>query len=254
MPAEAWAPYRALYPGALRRYEHWRLPCRSTTSSAPRRHARYSSTRASDRPGSGTGRPPSERPSCPRRSTGSASRATTIDVVFLTHLHIDHVGWNTDLEGVPSSSRERATSCIRDALAFVRARRTTRPHVRRVHRCPARGPLRDRSSGDLELAPGVTARSRRRATTPGHMARPDRLRRREQALLIADCRRAPGAPAGAGLGLRLRHRLCRVRRRPRHALLPELVDRDVLVACGHYPDDGIGRIVRRNGTVVWEAV
>ena len=29
-------------------------------------------------------------------------------------------------------------------------------------------------------------------------------------------------------------------------------DADVLVACGHYPDGGIGRVVRRDGRVVWE--
>jgi glyoxylase-like metal-dependent hydrolase (beta-lactamase superfamily II) len=38
----------------------------------------------------------------------------------------------------------------------------------------------------------------------------------------------------------------------RRALLPELVDQDVLVACGHYPGSGIGRVVTRDGRVVWE--
>ena len=38
----------------------------------------------------------------------------------------------------------------------------------------------------------------------------------------------------------------------RRAILPELVDRDVLVACGHYPGTGIGRVVTRDGRVVWE--
>ena len=33
-----------------------------------------------------------------------------IDVVFLTHLDIDHVGWNTDLDGVPLFPAP-ATSC-----------------------------------------------------------------------------------------------------------------------------------------------
>jgi glyoxylase-like metal-dependent hydrolase (beta-lactamase superfamily II) len=37
----------------------------------------------------------------------------------------------------------------------------------------------------------------------------------------------------------------------RHAL-PDLVDSDVLVACGHYPGSGIGRVVTRNSRVVWE--
>jgi glyoxylase-like metal-dependent hydrolase (beta-lactamase superfamily II) len=40
----------------------------------------------------------------------------------------------------------------------------------------------------------------------------------------------------------------------RRALLPQLVDQDVLAVCGHYPEGGIGRIVRMNGTVVWEAL
>ena len=40
----------------------------------------------------------------------------------------------------------------------------------------------------------------------------------------------------------------------RRALLPELVDQDVLTVCGHYPDGGIGRVVTREGRVVWEAV
>ena len=39
----------------------------------------------------------------------------------------------------------------------------------------------------------------------------------------------------------------------RRALLPELVDRDVLAVCGHYPGGGIGRLLTRDGYVVWEA-
>ncbi len=38
----------------------------------------------------------------------------------------------------------------------------------------------------------------------------------------------------------------------RLAVVPTLVDRDVLVACGHYPGSGIGRVVTRDGRVVWE--
>jgi hypothetical protein len=35
-------------------------------------------------------------------------------------------------------------------------------------------------------------------------------------------------------------------------LLPELVDRNVLTVCGHYPAGGIGRVVTRDGRIVWE--
>ena len=38
----------------------------------------------------------------------------------------------------------------------------------------------------------------------------------------------------------------------RRALLPELVDRDVLTVCGHYPAGGIGRVVTRDERIVWE--
>ena len=38
----------------------------------------------------------------------------------------------------------------------------------------------------------------------------------------------------------------------RRALLPELVDQDVLTVCGHYPAGGIGRVVTRGDRVVWE--
>jgi len=38
----------------------------------------------------------------------------------------------------------------------------------------------------------------------------------------------------------------------RRAVLPELVDRDVVVACGHYPGTGIGRVITRDGRIVWQ--
>ena len=168
-----------------------------------------------------------------------------VDVVFLTHMHIDHVGWNTDLDGVAFFPRARYV-VHRDSFAFA-STQDTRPHVRR---CIL--PLEDRFeqvSGELELAPGVTA-FEAPGHYPGHMA--VRVESEgEYALLIADVAVHPallenpewayvsdadGAAAAA----------------TRRALLPELVDRDVLVVCGHYPGSGIGRIVTRNGTVVWE--
>jgi hypothetical protein len=45
------------------------------------------------------------------------------------------------------------------------------------------------------------------------------------------------------------HAACAATRR---GLVPELVDQDVLVACGHYPAGGIGRVVTRDDRVVWE--
>jgi hypothetical protein len=37
----------------------------------------------------------------------------------------------------------------------------------------------------------------------------------------------------------------------RRALIAELADQNVLVVCGHYPDEGIGRITSRDGRAIW---
>jgi glyoxylase-like metal-dependent hydrolase (beta-lactamase superfamily II) len=134
-----------------------------------------------------------------------------------------------------------------DALAFATAQ-DTRPHVRR---CILTLDDRfERVMGEVELAPGVTA-FEAPGHYPGHMA--VRVESEgSRAMLIADVAvhpallQEPDWPYISDIdGAQTRS--------TRHALLPELVDQDVLVACGHYPYDGIGRIVRRNGVVVWEA-
>jgi glyoxylase-like metal-dependent hydrolase (beta-lactamase superfamily II) len=242
-PPEAWEPYRALYP-ELFADTRWRLPC---TCYLIRLNG---TTLLVD-----TGVGPSglwdwggEREGLlPAALDEHGVGRDEIDVVFMTHLHIDHVGWNTDGDGEIYFPRARYV-VHQDALAFVR-QHDERPHVQRCIM-----PLVDRFEtigGDIELAPSVTA-----FLAPGHY--PGHMGVRvasdgSELVLIADAAVHPalldhpdwlyvsdGDPA-----------LCADTRR---GLLGELVDRDVLVACGHYPQGGIGRIVRRNGTVVWEAV
>ena len=216
VPAEAWAPYRELYP-ELFEADHWRLPARNYL-------VRTGETTILVDTGVG---PPGlwdwtalSEGELPDALAALGVAPGDIDIVFLTHLHIDHVGWNTDLEGVPLFPRARHV-VHRDALAFASSQ-DTRPHVRR---CIL--PLVDRFeqvTGEVELAPGATA-FEATGHYPGHMV----------VRLESD-----GDPAECA--------------KTRHALLPGLVDQDVIVACGHYPDDGIGRIVRRNGVVAWEAL
>jgi glyoxylase-like metal-dependent hydrolase (beta-lactamase superfamily II) len=242
VPADAWAPYRELYP-VLFAAEHWRLPCRSYV-------LRSGATTVLVDTGVG---PPGlwdwtalSEGELPDALDELGVARDDVDVVFLTHLHIDHVGWNTDLDGVPLFPRARYV-VHPDALAFA-STQDTRPHVRRCILT-----LEDRFeqiTGDVELAPGVTA-FEAPGHYPGHMA--VRIESEgERAMLIADVAVHPALLQEPDW-VYVSDIDSAESARARHALLPGLVDSDVLVVCGHYPDDGIGRIVRRDGVVVWEA-
>jgi glyoxylase-like metal-dependent hydrolase (beta-lactamase superfamily II) len=161
-----------------------------------------------------------------------------VDTVFLTHLHIDHVGSNMAFG--------RARFAMHpEALAAV-AGRADRPHI-----AESVLPLIDAGRLDgvdegTELAPGVTT-----LALEGHDAGHAGLRLGSAAILIAD---AAGHPAlldqpewpFVGDGDHTRSAATR------HALLDEVLDGDTVVICGHYPGSGIGRVTREDdGRVVW---
>jgi glyoxylase-like metal-dependent hydrolase (beta-lactamase superfamily II) len=168
-----------------------------------------------------------------------------VDVVFLTHLHIDHVGWNTDADGRPFFPNARYL-VHRDALDFARGA------GRRTHTSRTVDPVEfDELDGEGELAPGITAVPLP-GHYPGHMGVRIRLGSGE-ALVIGD------AAAHPMLLDRPRDTFANdvdaeTSIETREALLPQIVDTGVLVLCGHYPEGGIGRVVRRDGRVLWSSV
>lgn len=241
VPAEAWEPYRALYPDLFYR-DAWRLPCNCFLVRTA------GITILVD---TGVGPPglwdwtAEHEGELPEALAKLGVGPDDIDIVFLTHLHIDHVGWNTDLEGVALFPRARYI-VHEDALAFARTQ-DGRAHAQRCIIA-----LEDRFetvSSDVELAHGVTA-----FVSPGHFRGHMGLRLAsgsQRAVLIADTAVHPALlnePDWVYVADGERA-ICAA---TRHALLPELVDRDVLVACGHYPGSGIGRVVTRDSRVVWE--
>jgi len=241
IPAEAWEPYRQLYP-ELFAGEMWRVPCKCflvrsegvtilvDTGVGP----------------SGLGEWRAElEGELPEALARLGVRPDDVDMVFLTHLHIDHVGWNTDRDGKVFFPRARYI-VHPDSLAFAR-RQGDRAHVQRCILT-----LEDRVEtigGAVELATGVAA-----FLSPGHYPGHMGLRLHSEgtsAMLLADAAVHPAFLHEPGW-VYLYDEDPGVCVTTRRALLPELVDRDVIVACGHYPGSGIGRVVTREGRVVWE--
>ena len=234
-----WAPYRDLYPELFRGSE-WRIPCTSYFLRSG------GVTVLVD-----TGVGPAELWGWDAEfeeglipalaDAGTASK--DVDVVFLTHLHVDHVGWNTDRDGQIVFPNARYVA-HRDGILF--ARDSGRDHVART----ILSVEFEEIDGETAIAEGVTA-----FPLPGHF--PGHMGLRvdsggERAVLIADAAVNPmllDQPDRAYV-CDAEPATCAATRR---ALLPELLDQDVLVVCGHYPAGGIGRVVSREGRVVREA-
>jgi glyoxylase-like metal-dependent hydrolase (beta-lactamase superfamily II) len=239
--AENWEPYRERYP-ELFADTRWRLPCACFL-------LRSAGTTVLVDTGVG---PPglwdwtAEREGgLPERLDELGVSRDEVDVVFLAHFHIDHLGWNTDRDGAVFFPRARYL-VHRDALAFARTR-SDLPHIRRCVES-----LADRFEQlveETELVAGVTA-----FPLPGHY--PGHMGVRiasgeEEALLIVDAAVHPALldhPEWRYVSDLDHEQAVATRER----LIEELVESDVLVACGHYPQGGIGRIRRTQGRVVWE--
>ena len=239
VPTAAWEPYAALYP-ELFAGTAWRLP---HTSYVVRSGA---STVLVD---TGVGPPglwdwtAEEEGLLPRSLEELGISPSDVDVVLLSHLHIDHLGWNTDLEGVPLFPRARYVVHA-DALAFALSR-AGRAHIQR---CVV--PLLDRIEqvrGDVELMSGVTAFG-----TPGHY--PGHLSVRlssegVEATILGDVAPHPDLLDRVDWRFDFDENAER-NQAVRAELVGELLRGDALAVCGHFPGSGIGRVEEQDGRVV----
>ena len=185
-----WAPYRELYPEIFAE-SRWRIPCTSYLIRSGGRHRARRHRRRAGRP---LGLEAEfEEGLLPALADAGTAR-DDVDVVFLTHLHVDHVGWNTDREGQLVFPRARYVA-HRDGIAF--ARDSGRPHVERT----ILSVEFDEIDGETAVAEGVTA-----FPLPGHFPGHMGLRidsEGERAVLIADAAVNPDAARRARARLRL---------------------------------------------------
>jgi glyoxylase-like metal-dependent hydrolase (beta-lactamase superfamily II) len=100
-----------------------------------------------------------------------------VDIVFLSHVHIDHVGWNADRDGRPLFPRARYL-LHEDALELAHEQ-SDRPHIQRCVLGIA-DRLESVTAG-AEIAAGLTV-----VALPGHEVGHVGLRVRDEAVLIAD--------------------------------------------------------------------
>jgi glyoxylase-like metal-dependent hydrolase (beta-lactamase superfamily II) len=241
VPAEDWTPYREHYP-ALFAGQSWRPQCNAYL-------VRSSATTVLVDTGIG---PPGlwggfalEREGLlPPGLEELGVERGDVDLVFLTHLHIDHLGWNADADSVPFFPAARYLA--HEAAVEYASSFGDRPHIRRC--VLSLGERLERVAGDVELAPGVVA-----FETPGHYPGHMSVRIRSggaEAVVLGDVSPHP-ALLDRPEWVFVHDDDAAENESTRRTIRAELVDREVLAICGHYPGSGIGRLVRRDGRVVW---
>ncbi len=178
--------------------------------------------------------------------------AADVDVVLMTHLHVDHVGWNVALSEdgpVPLFPNARYQVARADWRAFARmARMNDAPYMRTQVL-----PLEE--MGVLELFEGEVALTSEVVTmptpghTPGHMS----LRissAGESAVIAGDATHVPLQAHETDWCPRA-DRDPKLSTQSRHALMDRVENDGGLLIAGHYPAPGFGRLSRGDGRRMW---
>ncbi|MFD4508471.1 MBL fold metallo-hydrolase [Streptomyces sp. NPDC058457] len=188
--------------------------------------------------------------------------AADIDTVVYTHLHLDHVGWTSDVAPLPGAPAAAAPT----GLTFAGARHlmseaewqywTTReaelggPDPEAVLK-PLQGVVEFVGGGDL-LAPGVTVEATP-GHTPGHLAvvvRDPSGRGTEEVWIVGDVLHSPAQVADPDLAF-----ASDVAPDQAREVRDRLLGRpDTVIAAGHFMDDVFGRVTRAGATRVWTPV
>jgi glyoxylase-like metal-dependent hydrolase (beta-lactamase superfamily II) len=181
-------------------------------------------------------------------------RPEDVDMVVMTHLHRDHVGWNLRAEGqkfVPTFPRARYWMSAKDWEVCHR------PDVQpeRFPNAPTCvWPLEQ--LGLIELMHGEHAISRELTAlpTPGHT--PGHVSilvtsGGERALVLGDAAHNPAQVVEPDWVSRA-DMDPDLTRQTRRALMERLEREQITVAAGHFPAPGFGRIVRLEGRRYWQ--
>ena len=209
----------------------------------------------------GLGPRPANTPDVPwgellRDFQANGVRPDQVDMVVMTHLHRDHVGWNVLAEGeryVPTFPKARYWMSAKDWEA------SHQPEVQptRFPNAPTCvWPLADLGLVELMHGEHSLTRDLTAVPTPGHT--PGHMSilvtsRGERALVLGDAAHSP-------VQLQEPDWVSRadmdpeVTRQTRRALLDRLEREDIIVAAGHFQAPGFGKIVRLQGRRYWQGL
>lgn len=177
-----------------------------------------------------------------------------VDLVVLTHLHPDHVGWNL-IDGSPTFPNARYIATQADWNFWTSpeiAESEDHPHVKEQVL-----PLHDLNiidligSEDYGITDELTA-----VSTPGHT--PGHISivvcsAGERGYILGDVVHSP-AQAQYTDWSPVFDVDSNLSRRTRHAVLDGLEENGALVSAGHFPGNGFGRFVRDGGRRVWQGI
>lgn len=209
----------------------------------------------------GLGPRPADTPDVPwgqllRDFADKGVRPEEIDMVVMTHLHRDHVGWNLTADGprwVPTFPNARYWCSTKDWET------SHRPDVQpqRYPNAPTCvWPLADLGLVELMDGEHTLTRDLTAVPTPGHT--PGHMSilvssQGERALVLGDAAHSPVQlqepdwVSRADMDPELT-------RQTRRALLDRLEREEIVVAAGHFEAPGFGRIVRLEGRRYWRGL
>jgi amino acid efflux transporter len=170
-----------------------------------------------------------------------------VDVVILTHLHVDHVGWAA-VDGSPYFSRARYVASANDWAFFETREESRAVFAEKLEPLERVGALELVELCETIVAPGVVMFPTV-GHTPGHMS--VRVAGAEaEAVVLGDVAVHPLQLHDPDLAY-VHEVDAVVAARTRSSLLEELAAAEVVVAAAHLPN-GLGRVVRDGGAFAWE--